>query len=83
MIGAEERGLLIDNHDPVNWDISIRRLLSDAVLRVRLVDAARKFARNNDVDSMTERYVALYDFVLCKEKNMRAHVSRVNADMSW
>ena len=81
MIGAEERGLLIDNHDPVNWDISIRRLLSDAVLRVRLVDAARKFARNNDVDSMTERYVALYDFVLCKEKNMRAHFCDVNADM--
>jgi len=60
LTGDGERGLSVAGEDPREWAATIGRLLSDAALRSRLVEAGRAFAAQNDVDAHAKRYLSLY-----------------------
>jgi glycosyltransferase involved in cell wall biosynthesis len=64
LIGRDERGLAVNDHDPSNWEKSIRRILAEDAMRQRMVDAAHDFATENCVGTMTKSYMALYENVL-------------------
>lgn len=64
LIGNDERGLSVCDHDPSNWERSIRRTLTEDAARRRQVDAAYDFAAEHGVGAMTKSYVALYENVL-------------------
>lgn len=64
LIGAEERGLMVDGNDPQRWAGAIQRLLEQAPLRDRLCDAALKFAQAHDIEAMTGRYMDLYEIIV-------------------
>jgi glycosyltransferase involved in cell wall biosynthesis len=64
LIGDEERGLSVCDHDPCNWEKAIQRALTDGMARQRQVDAAYDFAAKNGVGAMTKNYVTLYEKIL-------------------
>jgi glycosyltransferase involved in cell wall biosynthesis len=64
LLGHDERGLVVPDHDPANWSRSIRRMLTDDAMRKRQVDIARQFAGENGVAAMTKSYLALYGDIL-------------------
>jgi glycosyltransferase involved in cell wall biosynthesis len=64
LIGDQERGLSVGDHDPGNWEKAIRRALTASVARQRQVDAAYDFAVGNGVGVMTKSYVTLYEKIL-------------------
>ncbi len=64
LIGDQERGSTVGDHDPGNWEKAIRRALTDGVARPRQLDAAYDFAVGNGVGTMTKSYVALYEKIL-------------------
>lgn len=69
LIGRDERGLLVNDHDPENWNSSIRRMLTDDPMRVGQIGAGRQFAGNNGVAAMTNSYLALYDDILSRARH--------------
>jgi len=64
LIGDDERGLSVCDHDPSNWERSIRRILTEDAMRRRNVDTALDFAAKNGVGTMTKNYMALYENIL-------------------
>jgi glycosyltransferase involved in cell wall biosynthesis len=64
LIGHDERGLLVRDHDPANWSRSIRRMLTDDAMCHCQVNAARQFAKENGVAAMTKSYLELYGNIL-------------------
>jgi glycosyltransferase involved in cell wall biosynthesis len=64
LIGRDERGLAVSDHDPANWEKSIRRMLTEDAMRQHMVAAAHDFAAENSVAAMTKSYMALYENVL-------------------
>lgn len=70
LIGCNERGLLVDDRDPASWVHAIRRMLTDAAMRNRQVDAARRFAAENSIAAMTKSYLVLYGDILSCEQNI-------------
>jgi glycosyltransferase involved in cell wall biosynthesis len=64
LIGGDQRGTSVNDHDPANWEKSIRQILDDNVTRQRHVNAAYDFATENGIDAMTKSYVALYSNIL-------------------
>ncbi|MFI4940876.1 MAG: glycosyltransferase family 4 protein [Burkholderiales bacterium] len=70
LIGRNERGLLVDDHDPASWCQVIRRMLADDAMRNSQLGAARQFARENSIAAMSKSYLALYDNILACQKNI-------------
>ena len=64
LVGADERGLLVEHADAAHWHLAIRRLLDDAPLRARLAATARAFALQNNEDAMARQYAACYASIL-------------------
>ena len=64
LIGAQQRGLMVDGNEPLKWVGAIRRMLEDAPLRDRLRDAALKFAQAHDIAAMTRHYMDLYEKII-------------------
>ena len=60
LIGAEQRGLLVDSADPSRWAAAIQRMLEDSALRERLRNAALAFAHEHDIAHMTAKYLDIY-----------------------
>ncbi len=61
LVGAQQRGLLVNSVDPQIWTAAIRRMLEDQALRNRLREAALMFARSHDVAAMTREYIDIYN----------------------
>ncbi|MBV8666364.1 MAG: glycosyltransferase [Burkholderiaceae bacterium] len=66
LVGADERGLMVNSVDPEPWSAALRRMLEDASLRARLRDAAQVFAAAHDTAAMTRQYVALYEEIISR-----------------
>jgi len=64
LIGDQQRGAMVLSHDPADWEVAIRRMLTDDAMRARCIDAGRKFSAQHDIRSMTESYVARYEDIL-------------------
>jgi glycosyltransferase involved in cell wall biosynthesis len=60
LVGEQERGIMLDNHNPLQWAAAIRRLLEDLPLRDRLRHDALAFAQSHDIAAMTNDYLDLY-----------------------
>jgi len=60
LIGRDERGMTVTNHDPENWYRSLIQTLSDDAMRARRVAAGRQFANENGISTMAECYLAIY-----------------------
>jgi glycosyltransferase involved in cell wall biosynthesis len=73
LIGADERGLLIEKPDPALLCNAISRLLGDAALRTRLIAAASEFAKKNNAAAMAGHYLRFYQAIITQERN----------DFSW
>jgi glycosyltransferase involved in cell wall biosynthesis len=68
LTGANERGLLVETHDPDDWNNALRRLASDQILAATLREAAQQFALQNNVDAMSRRYLVIYDQIVAKAR---------------
>jgi glycosyltransferase involved in cell wall biosynthesis len=80
LIGADERGALVDSLEPDAWADAIVRMVTDSPLRSRVVTAARRFAKQNDVASMAQRYASYYRTLLaCDRKDFGWLDSESNA----
>jgi len=64
LIGANERGLLVKDHEPASWCSSIRRMLIERAQHDNQVGAARQFSLCNDIAAMSQRYMTLYEEVV-------------------
>jgi L-malate glycosyltransferase len=73
LIGDGQRGMLVDNLDPDAWANAIACMVADTSLRARVTHAAHRFAEQNDVASMAQRYAACY----------RALLGYGRKDFSW
>lgn len=60
LVGDQERGIMLDNHNPLQWSAAIQRLLEDAALRERLRHDALEFAQSHDIAAMTNDYLDIY-----------------------
>jgi glycosyltransferase involved in cell wall biosynthesis len=75
LIGAEQRGLLVDSTDPQRWAAVIRRMLEDTALRERLRTAALAFAQEHDIAHMTAQYLDLYRKIIPADAFSRSAAS--------
>jgi glycosyltransferase involved in cell wall biosynthesis len=66
LTGANERGLLVETHDPDDWNNALRRLASDQILAATLREAAQQFALQNNVDAMSRHYLVVYEQIAAK-----------------
>lgn len=73
LIGDNERGLGVADHDPATWEQSIRRMFGNDAIRTQRVDAANRFAMENGIDAMTKSYLAVYESVLTARHFEDAH----------
>lgn len=60
LIGEQERGIMLDNHNPLQWAAALQRLLENLPLREKLRHAALEFAQAHDIAAMTNDYLDLY-----------------------
>lgn len=60
LIGAEQRGLLVEGTDPARWAAAIQRMLEESPLRESLRIAALNFAQEHDISHMTSQYLDIY-----------------------
>ena len=60
LIGEQERGIMLDNANPLQWAAAIRTLLEDVPRREKLCGAALEFAQAHDIAAMTNDYLDLY-----------------------
>lgn len=60
LLGEQERGIMLDNHNPLQWCAAIQRLLEDLPLRDRLRHDALEFAQSHDIAAMTRDYLDIY-----------------------
>ncbi len=64
LIGQDERGRLIANHDPASWMEAMRDALQHREGYTARVVAAREFAESNGVAAMTRNYLVAYQRLL-------------------
>lgn len=64
LIGKDERGRLLANHDPAAWADAMREALRQPEAYARRIDAAQAFARANGVGAMSRQYLAAYGEIL-------------------
>ena len=64
LMGQDERGRLIPNHDPASWTEAMRDALQHRQDYVPRIAAAREFAESNGVAAMTRSYLAAYRHLL-------------------
>lgn len=67
LIGQDERGRLVGNHDPASWADAIRGALQHPESDTARIAAAREFAAGNGVQAMTHSYIAAYRQLLGQE----------------
>jgi len=60
LVGEQERGIMLDNANPLQWASAIQTMLEDALLREKLRRAALEFAQAHDIAAMTNDYLDLY-----------------------
>ncbi|HEX7645507.1 MAG TPA: glycosyltransferase [Burkholderiaceae bacterium] len=60
LVGREQRGRLIANHDPASWMEAMRDALQHPRSQAARVAAAREFAARNGVLAMSRSYLAAY-----------------------
>ncbi|MBV8636062.1 MAG: glycosyltransferase [Burkholderiaceae bacterium] len=60
LVGEQERGIMLDNHNPLQWTAALQTMLEDAALRDKLRCAALEFAQAHDIAAMTKDYLDLY-----------------------
>jgi glycosyltransferase involved in cell wall biosynthesis len=75
LIGAEQRGLLVDSTDPSQWVAAISRMLEEASLRERLRAAALTFAQAHDITAMTRQYLDIYEKITRTATSSRSTAS--------
>lgn len=64
LMGQDERGRLIANHDPASWADAMRDALQHPQAYAARIAAAREFAAGNGVLAMTRSYLAAYQRLL-------------------
>lgn len=60
LIGRDERGWLVSGHDHLVWAQAIDRVLHSLPQHQDRLNAALKFAKENDIAGMTTQYLAKY-----------------------
>ncbi len=60
LVGDSERGIMLDQGNPIQWASAIQKLLEDQVLREKLRKDALEFAQAHDIEAMTSDYLDLY-----------------------
>ena len=64
LVGADQRGRLVANHDPASWAEAMRDALQHPAKYTARIAAAREFAAGNGVPAMTRSYLAAYRQIL-------------------
>ncbi len=60
LVGEQERGIMLDNVNPLQWAAAIQRVLEEAPLREKLRHDALEFAQAHDIAAMTNDYLDIY-----------------------
>ena len=60
LVGEQERGIMLDSVNPLQWASAIQAMLEDAPLREKLRRQALEFAQAHDIAAMTSDYLDLY-----------------------
>ncbi|HEY8025611.1 MAG TPA: glycosyltransferase [Burkholderiaceae bacterium] len=81
LIGRNERGLLVPDHDPHRWDAAIRRVLTEKESARAWIDAGLDFAGSNGVAAMSKAYLCEYQHILSQRRS-RAKQSAVDSQYS-
>lgn len=71
LLGRDERGRLVANHDPASWADAMRDALQHPQAYASRIAAAREFAAGNGVLAMTRSYLAAYQHLLAKSASVR------------
>jgi glycosyltransferase involved in cell wall biosynthesis len=71
LIGRDERGLLVADHDPVRWAQAIRAVLAAKERTLARAEAAYVFAGGNGVAAMSKAYLSEYEKILNRENLAR------------
>jgi len=60
LVGEQERGIMLDSVNPLQWAAAIQRVLEDSSLREKLRSGALGFAQAHDIAAMTSDYLDIY-----------------------
>ncbi len=71
LIGRDERGVLVSDHDPHHWAQTIRTVLVEKECTLARTEAAYAFAGGNGVAAMSEAYLSEYEQILSQAKLAR------------
>lgn len=67
LIGRDERGVLVEDHDPHRWATAIGRVLTDKDAAHARVAAGHEFAGTNGIAAMSKAYLREYQLVLSQQ----------------